>query len=77
MIQLLLIKTTPYFQLLPISKVDQSLLRIHEAPPYTVSEKSKNINSLNVFYCNFNAHVGGIGKMYSIAIVHTHVSVIV
>ena len=30
MIQLLLNKTTPHFQLLPMSKVDQSLLRIHE-----------------------------------------------
>ena len=26
-------KTTPHFQLLPMSKVDQSYLRIHEAPP--------------------------------------------
>ena len=33
MIQLLLNKTTPPFQLLPMPKVDQSLLRIHEAPP--------------------------------------------
>ena len=33
MIQLLFNKTTPNFQLLPISKVDQSLLRIREAPP--------------------------------------------
>ena len=31
--KLLLNKTTPHFQLLPTSKVDQSLLRIHEAPP--------------------------------------------
>ena len=33
MIQLLLIKTTPHFQLLTMSKVDQSYLRIPEAPP--------------------------------------------
>ena len=33
MIQLLLNKTTPHFQLLPMPKVDQSLLRIHEVPP--------------------------------------------
>ena len=26
-------KATQYFQLLPMSKVDQPLLRIHEAPP--------------------------------------------
>ena len=26
-------KTTPNFQLLPMCKVDQSLLRIHEVPP--------------------------------------------
>ena len=42
MIQLLLNKTTPHFQLLPMSKVDQSQLRVHEALPLTVSEKSKN-----------------------------------
>ena len=33
MIQLLLNKTMPHFQLLPISKVDTSSLRIHEVPP--------------------------------------------
>ena len=33
MIQLLLNKTMPHFQLLPMSKVDQSLLRIHEVQP--------------------------------------------
>ena len=33
MIQFLSNKTTPQFQLLPMSKVDQFLLRIHEAPP--------------------------------------------
>ena len=32
-IQLLSNKTAPCFQLLPISKVDQSKLRIHEVPP--------------------------------------------
>ena len=26
-------KTTPHFQLLPLSEVHQSLLRIHEVPP--------------------------------------------
>ena len=26
-------KTTPKFQLLPMSRLDQSLLRIHEVPP--------------------------------------------
>ena len=31
--KLILIKTTPHFQLLPMSKVDQSLLRIHGVPP--------------------------------------------
>ena len=25
--------TTPHFQLLPMSKIDESKLRIHEAPP--------------------------------------------
>ena len=43
MILLLLNKTTPHFQLLPMSKVDQSFLRIHEVPPFTVSKKSYNI----------------------------------
>ena len=33
MIQLLMNKTTPPFQLLPMPRVDKSLLRIHEAPP--------------------------------------------
>ena len=42
MIQLLLNKTTPHFQLLPMPEVDQSQLHIHEAPPLH-SEKSKNI----------------------------------
>ena len=31
--KLLLIKTTPHFHLLPMSKVDQSQLRIHAVPP--------------------------------------------
>ena len=31
--KLLLNETTPHFQLSPMSKVDQSLLRIHEVPP--------------------------------------------
>ena len=33
MIQLLSDTITPHFQLLPMSKVDLSLLRIHEVPP--------------------------------------------
>ena len=33
MIQLLSNKAMLHFQLLPLSKVDQSLLRIHEVPP--------------------------------------------
>ena len=34
MIQLILNKTTPpHYQLLPMSKVDMSLLRIYEVPP--------------------------------------------
>ena len=33
MIQLLSNTTTPHFQLLPLSKVDRSLLRIQEVPP--------------------------------------------
>ena len=32
-IQLLLNKTTPHFQILHMSKVDQFLLLIHEVPP--------------------------------------------
>ena len=35
----MLIKTTPHFHLLPMSKVDQSLLRIHEVA-FTVPKKS-------------------------------------
>ena len=33
MVQLPWNKITPHFQLLTMSKVDQSLLRIHEVPP--------------------------------------------
>ena len=33
MIKILLNKTTPRFQLLPMSKVDQTRIRIHEVPP--------------------------------------------
>ena len=33
MIQFLLNKTMLHFQLIPMSKVDQSQLRIHEVPP--------------------------------------------
>ena len=44
MIQLLLNKTTPPFQLLPMPKVDQSSLRIHEAPPLQKA-KSQVYNS--------------------------------
>ena len=38
MIQLLLNKTMPHFQLLPMSKVGQSKLRIHKVPPFTVKK---------------------------------------
>ena len=38
MIQVLLNKTTPHFQLLPMSKVDQSKLRIHEVPPLQLAK---------------------------------------
>ena len=38
MIQLLLIKSTPPFQLLPMPKVDLSYLRIHEAPPLQLAQ---------------------------------------
>ena len=38
MIQLLLSKTTPHFQLLPMSKVGQSLLRIHEVSPLQLAK---------------------------------------
>ena len=31
--RLLLNKSMPHFQLFPMSKVDKSLLRIHEVPP--------------------------------------------
>ena len=34
-VHLLLNKTTPHFCLLPMSKVDQSLIRIHEVPSYS------------------------------------------
>ena len=47
MIQLLLNKTTPHFQLLPMSKVDQSLLRIHEVPSLQLA-KSQVIFTLSV-----------------------------
>ena len=46
MIQLLLNKTSPHFQLLPMSKVDQSQLRIHEAPPLQLTKRQ-------VIYCTF------------------------
>ena len=36
MIQILLNKTTPHFQLLPMSKVDQ--LRIYEVPPFQLAK---------------------------------------
>ena len=37
-IQLLLNKTMPHVQLLPMSKVDQSFLRIHEVPPLQLAK---------------------------------------
>ena len=42
MIQLLLNKTTPHFQILTLTKVDQSLLRILEVPPLQYPKKSYN-----------------------------------
>ena len=48
MMQLLLNTTTPHFQLLPMSKVDQSYLRSHEVPPLQYPKKSYNfVNNLN------------------------------
>ena len=38
MIQLLLNKTTSRFQLLPMSKVEQSKSRIHEVPPLQLAK---------------------------------------
>ena len=35
---ILLNKTTPHFQLLPMLKVDRSLLRIHEVPPLQLAK---------------------------------------
>ena len=43
MIQLLLNKTTPHFQLLPMSKVDQSLLCIHEVPPSQLAKSQVHV----------------------------------
>ena len=42
MIQLLLNKATPHFQLLPLSKVDQSWFTHSWGAAFTVSEKSNN-----------------------------------
>ena len=47
MIQLPLNKTTPHFQLLPMSKVYQSQLRIHEVPPLQL-QKSQVIVDLSL-----------------------------
>ena len=41
MIQLLLNKTTPHFQLLPMAKIDKSSLRIHEVPPLQCPKSHK------------------------------------
>ena len=41
MIQLPLNKITPHFQLLPMSKVDRSYLRIHEVPPLQYPKSSR------------------------------------
>ena len=50
-IQLLLNKNTPHFQLLPMSKIDQSLLRIHEVPPLQIA-KSQVIQDSNLSFCS-------------------------
>ena len=57
MIQLLLNKTTTHFQLLPISKVDQSLLRIQEVPP--LQYPKSHIILPDIFRCNYFAGVLG------------------
>ena len=46
MIQLLLNKTTPHFQLLPMLKVDQSYLRIHKAQPLQKAKSHITRNAL-------------------------------
>ena len=51
MIELLLNKTTPHFQLLPLCEVDQSLLRIHEVPPLQLA-KSQVIHTLQYQLCS-------------------------
>ena len=58
MIQLLLNKTTPHFQLLPMSKVDQSELRIHEVPPLQLA-KSLLIHQEIIFDTEFMLGYGG------------------
>ena len=37
-LQLLLNRTTTHFQLLPMSEIDQSSLRIHEVPPLQLAK---------------------------------------
>ena len=49
MIQLLLNKTTPLFQLLPMSRVDQSELHIHEVPLLKYP-KSHMIHSADILW---------------------------
>ena len=46
-------KTTPHFQNLPMSKADQSELRIHEVPPFTVTKKLHNT-------CTHRAHIQAV-----------------
>ena len=56
MIQLLLNKTTPHFQLSPMSKVDQSYLRIHEVPPLQKA-KSQVIFTCTTTICPDNLKI--------------------
>ena len=60
MILLLLSKSKPHFQLLPMSKVDQSLLRIHEVPPLQYP-KSHIIVNLVGWFCCFTSQVDSYG----------------
>ena len=50
-------KTTPHFQLLPMFKVDQSLLRIHEVSPLHYYRTKKYCNTYcTVCICPSVAH---------------------
>ena len=66
MIQLLLNKTTPHFQLLPMSKVDQSSSNIHEAPPLqlTKSQRIFELTTVNPYILRvfLFGNIGGLSK---------------